>query len=449
MSQTEDIELTHGSSGVSNLNRHVHLEDEQLEDEEYYPDGGVKAYFVIVGSFLGLVVNFGIINSIGAIQAYVSTHQLVSLKASSIAWIFSIYLSLAYATGLFVGPLFDRHGPLPLLVSSACLIFIGLMFTAISTKVYQFICSFILLGIGNGLGMTPLIGVISHWFKKKRGNCTGMATSGGSVGGLVFPLMLRHSYTTYGFAWAIRIFAFTCLGFMILSIILVKGRIKREPIHSDQQFDSRWDKIRSSLNLEKLKLNDAKYNYVVAGSFFTELALVLLLTYYATYAIAQGVSESNSLLLLTVWNGLGVLGRWVPSYASDYLGHFNIMLIMLIIYSASIMIIWLPFGHHTKVLFGFAVLGGFCQGAISSLMPACLSQITPANEIGYKFGILNSFMSIANLFGIPLASIVIGSGEVHQYNNFVILTGMISITGTVFWYCSRFAIVGSKLNTKI
>ena len=111
-----------------------------------YPEGGLKAYSVILGSFLGLIVNLGLINSIGAIQAYVSTHQLLNLKATSISWIFSIYLSLAYAGGIITGPIFDKRGPLEILIVATAFIFLGLMGAAQSVEIWQFILSFISLG---------------------------------------------------------------------------------------------------------------------------------------------------------------------------------------------------------------------------------------------------------------------------------------------------------------
>ncbi|KAK6198459.1 monocarboxylate permease [Scheffersomyces amazonensis] len=424
--------------------------EQEVDDEVNYPDGGLKAYSVIVGSFLGLIVNLGIINSIGAIQAYVSTHQLALVKASSISWIFSIFLSLAYALGLVVGPIFDRKGPLELLIASTCFVFVGLMSSANSTKVYHFILSFICLGIGNGLGMTPLIGVISHWFLKKRGNYTGIATSGGSVGGLVFPLMLRYTYSVYGYVWAMRIFAFTCLGCMLISILLVKGRFKRESHNTSDEFDTKWDKMTSRLKkLSYWKLNDAKYIYLIAGAFFAELSLVLVLTYFATYAISHGVSESNSLLLLTVWNAAGILGRWVPGYISDHIGRFNVNILMLTFYSICILILWLPFGSSYKILLVFATMAGFSSGSILSLLPACLSQITPVSEIGSKYGLLNAILSIGNLFGVPIASAIIGQGSTTNYNHFVIFVGTLAVIGTSFWTLSRVSIVGTKLNVKV
>lgn len=62
---------------------------------------------MVAGSFCGAATCLGIINSVGAIQAHVSTHQLKDMSASSISWIFSIYLCLTYALGIFTGPVFD------------------------------------------------------------------------------------------------------------------------------------------------------------------------------------------------------------------------------------------------------------------------------------------------------------------------------------------------------
>ncbi|KAK6459502.1 monocarboxylate permease [Scheffersomyces xylosifermentans] len=466
MSFTESIELTRTHRDVDpvvSLSNVVRVNQEEripLVEEENFPDGGLEAYTVVLGSFLGLIVNLGIINAIGAVQAYVSTHQLAMVKASTASWIFSIYLALAYVLGIIVGSIFDKKGPMGLMIASTVLIFVGLIASANSTEVYQFILSFISLGIGNGIGMTPLIGVISHWFLKKRGNCIGLAMSGGSVGGLVFPLMLRHSYSKFGYAWAMRIFAFTCLCCMVVSTILVKGRaledsaqsvLTQRPL-SEQEEDAESKKrnlVRRLSFLSVFSLSDYKYLYLVAGAFFCEVSLVLLLTYFATYAIAHGISESTSLLLLTAWNGAGIAGRWVPSYFSDAYGRFNMNILMLSIFNISIFVIWLPFGGSAKVLFTFAAVGGFCQGAISSLLPACLSQITPANEIGSKFGLLNTITSTGNLFGIPLASVVINDGSVHNYQNFVILVGCLSSAGLIVWYMSRYSIVGLRFNVRV
>lgn len=311
--------------------------------------------------------------------------------------------------------------------------------------------SFISLGVGSGLGTTPLIVVISHWFCKKSGSFTGFATSGGSIGGLIFPLMLRHTYNVYGYVWAIRILAFMSLGCMVCSIFLVKERfhkVKTEVIA--QQTQKTKFLIQVLMNkLKSVNASDFKYIYVILGAFFAELSLILLVTYFPSYAIAQGASESTSLLLLTVWNATGILGRWIPGFVSDIYGRYNVYVFMLILYCLCIFVLLYPFGSSEKILYAFAGVGGYCSGSILGLLPACLSQITPVNEIGTKYGILNAVLSLANLFGIPIAASIIKDGTPKEYNNFVVLVGCLAVAGTLFWYFSRVAILGFKLNIKV
>ncbi|KAI5958972.1 uncharacterized protein KGF55_005626 [Candida pseudojiufengensis] len=445
-----DLQSFEESDAIAELNNNVNNNDDisfedTLDDPKSYPDGGFKAYLTLFGCFLGLIVNLGLINSIGAVQSYVSNNILQNYTQSTISWIFSIYLSLAYAGGIFSGPIFDRYGTLYLLISSGGFIFIGLMGAAQSNKIYQFILSFIALGLGNGIGMAPLVSVISHFFFNKRGVCTGIATSGGSVGGLMFPLMLRKLYVSVGYVWALRILGFTCLGCMISSVLLVKERFRRINKKSTIEVEiNTLDKLKSEV-LEFIKIKDIKFVFVILGGFFAEFSLVLIVTYFANYAIAQGLSESESLLLLTIWNAVGIAGRWLPGLASDYFGRFNVNVVMLIMYTLSILVLLLPFGHNHKILYAFAVLGGISSGCILTLLPACLSQITRTDQLGKRYGLLNFYLSLANLFGIPIAAAILDT----NYNNLIIFIGCLSIAGLVFWTAARVSIVGVKLNVKV
>ncbi|KAI5969320.1 hypothetical protein CANMA_001640 [Candida margitis] len=444
------------------------------DDDTFARFKNVQPYAVLVGSFLGLVVNLGLINSIGAVQSYVSVNQFKGYSASTVSWIFSIYLALAYAGALISGPLFDSNGTLWLLIYSTSFIFAGLMGAASSVEVWHFILSFISLGVGNGFGMAPLVSVIGHWFSPKIKNSdnsnialddddkiekfegmnsklgvgfsTGLATAGGSIGGLVFPLMLRKLYSSVGFVWALRILAFTCLGCMICSIVLVRERFRKEKRSNKLSFQ--WNEVPGKF-IEFCKVRDTIFLFIICGGFFTELSLVLLVTYFASYAIAHGMSESDSLVLITIWNGIGTLGRFLPGLASDYFGRFNINVIMLVGYCLTILVLLLPFGNNHKVLYAFSVLGGLFSGSILSLLPVCLSQISKANELGKKYGILNFYLSLANLFGIPIAAAIIKHGKVHDYDNFIIFVGCLSVAGLFFWLLARAQIVGMKLNVKV
>lgn len=94
-------------------------------------------------------------------------------------------------------------------------------------------------------------------------------------------------------------------------------------------------------------------------------------------------------------------------------------------------------------------VGGFFLGLILSMVPICLAQVSLVVEFGERYGLLNFFLSLGNLFGVPIAAVIIGNGSVHNYNMFSILVCVCSVIGTLFWYLSRHSIVGFRLNVKI
>lgn len=418
------------------------------KDDQYYPEGGLEAYLVMFGSFCGAITSLGMINSIGAVQAYVSTHQLMNLKATTVSWIFSIYLSICYSVGIIIGPIFDYKGARGLIIIATALTFAGLMAAANSTKIYQFILSFICLGLGNGIALTPLIGVTNHWFLRRRGFMTGIVTSGGSVGGLAMPLILRHAFKVYNYVWAIRIIAFFCLALLLIACVLVKARIFRvKPPKSDTK-PLMAENLKKVMRIVK-KHSDKTFIFTAIGSFCLELGLVLFLTYFVTYAMAQGYSESTGYLLLTTWNTTSIVGRLIPSLGSDFIGKFNVNILMTFAYNLCIFIILLGFGYDLSALYAFAGIGGFFSGSILGMIPACLAQITKVSEFGERYGILNFVISFGNLVGIPIGAAVIDDGSVKNYNYLIVLIGCLSTLGTLFFYVARFSMVGFKLNVKV
>lgn len=489
--QRQDSGVVGVSTGIRNAENEGTLETTFLHTEpidshkpQDEPSNGLRAYGVLIGSFIGLIANFGVLNSIGAIQSYISSHQLKHVETSSVSWIFSIYMYLSFAIGIIVGPIFVMKGSFAPLFYGTILIVGGLMSAANCTKVWQFILSFVCVGTGHGLCITPLVGVISqHWTANAIGRATGFATIGGSIGGVILPLMLRSLYPKVGFEWSIRILGFFCLGCMICAMLLAREKyctdlVPTDSTTSDYEEMTKRKKFKAaSQNILSFQaLRDIKFSFLIIGVFFGELALMLIVTYYASYAIAQGMSESAAYILLTIFNACGVLGRWIPGHMADIWGPYNVMIIMMICLDISILVIWLPFGSKVGVLYAFAALSGTFSASILSLLPVLLSSVTIYSikkvkirtqnnpfteeeaksteikyplEFGQKYGLLYFFVSIGNLFGIPIASAVIGNQSKHNYDMFVLLAGLFAIIGTVFWIISRYCLVGLKLNIKV
>lgn len=80
-------------------------------DQFVYPEGGLRAWSVVFGSWCGLFASLGITNTLASFHAFLSINQLSSYTSGQIGWIFSVYTFLLFACGIYIGPLFDVYGP--------------------------------------------------------------------------------------------------------------------------------------------------------------------------------------------------------------------------------------------------------------------------------------------------------------------------------------------------
>jgi hypothetical protein len=123
-----------GLAGLSNAVQAFNSAGSSGNDQEIYPEGGLQAWSVVLGSWLALFSSFGLMNILGTFQAYLSTHQLANLDEGTIGWIFSLYTFLTFLLGLYIGPIFDKHGPRYLVLAGTISLLASLMFFSISTR---------------------------------------------------------------------------------------------------------------------------------------------------------------------------------------------------------------------------------------------------------------------------------------------------------------------------
>lgn len=88
----------------------------------------------------------------------------------------------------------------------------------------------ILGGFGTSLVSSPAIASIGHFFNKRRGFATGIASCGGSLGGVVFPLMLSSLFRSVGFGWTTRALGFLFLLLLLVANLLIRSRLPSQPL---------------------------------------------------------------------------------------------------------------------------------------------------------------------------------------------------------------------------
>ncbi|QLG73712.1 hypothetical protein HG535_0F02230 [Zygotorulaspora mrakii] len=413
-----------------------------LDKDKEFPDGGMQAWLAVLGSFVGLIPVFGLMNSIGAIESYISKNQLANVAPSTISWIFSLYLSISFFSCILAGGYFDRNGSrMPLCIGTIAYVG-GVMALANCSTVWQFILSFsVLTGTGSGILMTPLVSIVATWFFKKRATATSIATMGGSVGGIIFPVMLRNLYVEVGFQWAIRILGFICLSCLLVSILL--AREKEIPVA--QPFNSKRELLAwylsSSFNWRYYL--ERNFFLVALGVALEESSLTTSATYLGSYALMRGNNETIAYALITVTNAVGILGRYIPGYVADrYMGRFNIVILTVSIAALSDFIIWLPFGGHIGALWAYVCVYGFSTGSILSLTPVCIGQISKTEDFGKRYSTAYCLQALLTLAVLPIGGSIIGGGSVSEYNKFIAYVSTLMAAGAICFLMVRYYCVG-------
>ncbi|KAJ5809550.1 uncharacterized protein N7503_001768, partial [Penicillium pulvis] len=353
-----------------------------------YPEGGLAAWIVVAGSCMMLMCTFGMMSTVGVLQSHWETHQLQGYSSSTIGWISSVFVFLNLSLSVQVGPLFDRYGPRWMMLIGSVLYALSIFMLGSCEKYYQFLlCLGMLGGVSSALVSTPCMVVLSHWFHRRRGTATGIAMAGSSLGGVAFPMILRPALKQLGWAWALRLLGFIFVVFLAIGNICIRSRL---PIKTGK----------GNINLRCF--TDSRLIWATVGAFFSEIVLFASLSMIPSYAIAQGFDSQTGFYLLAVFNAGSGFGRWLSGTASDHLGRFNTISVMMAVTTMLIFILWYPFGHHIGVLYPFVGLLGFGTGSILSLTPVCIGQICTTEEFGQWYGTCYLFASFGTLIGIPI-----------------------------------------------
>lgn len=79
------------------------LNEMEQDSDLVFPDGGWRAWSVVLGSWCAMVPSFGLMNTIGVFEAWLADHQLRHYSKASIGWIFSLYMFFLYFGSVQVG----------------------------------------------------------------------------------------------------------------------------------------------------------------------------------------------------------------------------------------------------------------------------------------------------------------------------------------------------------
>jgi MFS family permease len=390
-----------------------------------YPEGGLEAWLCVLGSFCGLMGALGLMNTIGTFQAYLSTHQLAGQTESSIGWIFGIYAFLSFFCGIQIGPIFDAKGPRWLVLAGSVLILATYLLLGVCHTYWHFLVVFgIMGGLGTSLVFTPAVAAIGHFFLQKRGQCTGLAAVGGSLGGIVYPLTLQALFPKIGFAWATRVIGLINLILLIIANLFIKSRLPPRKA------------TKESILPDFRIFRDPVFALTTLGVFFVEWGLFVPLSYLVSYSLEFGVSSTFSYQIIAILNAGSCFGRYFPGWIADKIGRFNAMVLTIALCLVSTLVLWLPADGRVAMVVVYAVVFGFASGSGISLTPVCVGQLCKVENYGRYYATCYTLVSFGTLTGIPIAGQLITACG-GSYWGLIVFTGASYTASTITFVMAR------------
>ncbi|KAJ5162425.1 hypothetical protein N7492_007817 [Penicillium capsulatum] len=393
------------------------------------PDGGRQAWLQVVLAHFIIFNTWGYINSFGVFQTYYTT--ALNRPPSDISWVGSIQIFLLFFIGTFSGRATDAGYFRFTLVVGATLECFCIFMTSLCTQYWQlFLAQGLGQGIGCGLMFCPTLALISTYFTSRRGIALGISASGSATGGLVFPAVVMRLLPRIGYAWTMRTLGFISVATLLPCLIFFKQRLPPRA---------------SGPLVEWAAFTELPYLLFAVGMFLNFWGLYVAFFYIGSFSRnIIDVSETTSINLLLVMNGVGMVGRLVPNFMADrFTGPLN----LLIPFSCATAVVAYCWSAVTNLqgLWVFAAFYGFTAAGIQSLFPATLSTLTTdLKKIGVRMGMVLSVVAVAALIGSPIAGALVQRDD-GEYLYAQMFMGSAIIAGTLTLTAARVVRVGTGI----
>jgi predicted MFS family arabinose efflux permease len=181
--------------------------------------------------------------------------------------------------------------------------------------------------------------------------------------------------------------------------------------------------------------------------FFIFWGLYFAFFYMGTFARDQ-LQYAEPIYLLMVLNGVGVVGRTVPSVIADkWTGPLNAL--VLLSFASSLLVYCWAAISSIGGLFAFTIVYGFLAASLQALLPAVATTMTPhPSRTGTRVGMILGFVSFANLTGPAICGALIRRQD-GSYLGAQMFAGTSILLGAAMALGARIAKTGMILGAKV
>jgi MFS family permease len=398
------------------------------------PNGGLTAWLQVAAGFVLFFNSWGMINTFAVFQTYYESGELFKASSSEISWIGSIQCFLLQLTGLIAGPIYDRGHLRLLLITGSFLVVFGLMMLSLCKEYWQaLLAQAFCVGIGGGLLFTPTVSLLPTWFSTHMGLAVGIASSGSSLGGIIYPIVLYRLLGPVGFPWAVRTLGFIALGTFILPLAVMRMRI-------------RAPKPRAVVDWSAF--TDVPFMVFTLSVVILFIGNAVLIFYISFYPENRGfIDTSLAFYMAAIFNAGSFFGRIAPNALSDRIGVFNTMAPITLLLGVTVLCM---LGVHNEAgMIVEAIVTGFFSGVVVALPPVCFRVLTANKSMtGTRIGQGFAIGGLGLLIGGPSGGAILGKKEPLDWTGLWVYGGVAGCVAGIILVGVRIMKAGVSLKVK-
>jgi MFS family permease len=352
-------------------------------------------WWVVAAAFAITFLGFG--------SAYTFSNFLEPLQRDfgasrgSVSLVFSLAGFLYFGLGIVSGPLADRFGSRPLVMTGMILLGLGLALAGAAQNLFEVYAAYGLgVGLGMGFAYVPAIGAVQRWFVRRRGFASGLAVAGIGVGTLVMPPLASLLIGSLGWRGAYLVLGALALVLGCGMALLIENDPRGRGLNPDgDELASPSGQAGGTAVGEAIR--SGRFIGLYAACLICSFGAFVPFVHLVPFARDHGIAAPMAALLLSVI-GLGsTAGRFFLGTIADRMGRERSLLMMYVGMAASLAV-W-ALSANVWSLAAFAAVYGVFYGGWVAVLPAVVTDYFGGRHVSGIIGVLYTSVAFGTLIG--------------------------------------------------
>ena len=363
---------------------------------------------------------------------------------SEVSLVYSLFMLASLVGSIIAGTLQNRLPSRAIVLGGGLLFGAGWFCSSFADNIaLLYLCFSGCAGLGNGVLYNTIVAVVMKWFPDRRGFANGVCIGAIGMSSFIFAPLGNFLIETFDVQSAFRI-----VGIIWIVIYLVFSWLLLAPPAGWAPQKGATSNEGGNRTISEVKV--AQRNYSAGEMIRTPLFYCLFLAFMAAAIsgvmitghasnIGQelaGLSAGEAAIMVSVLALGSTAGRFGFGFASDYLGRFNTLAIVLAL-NAAVMFLLMPQATSFMSFLVAVTVVGACFGGTVTLVPAVVGDAYGSANFGQNYSLVYAGYTTASFVGPIAAATAIETAG--SYLPAFTVAGTLSLVGIVLIFaCKHF-----------